>query len=142
MLFLLLGVLAFAVTACKSGDKSDTASSGEGALLDESQRILEKEAFAKAIQKSDAVVIDVRMPQEFEQGHIEKAININFFDPQFKYQLLDLDRNKKYYLYCKNETRSYRAMKFMETNNFRDVYMLKGGYEKWNTATAADENHQ
>jgi rhodanese-related sulfurtransferase len=76
------------------------------------------------------------MPGEFEQGHIEGAININFFDPEFKYKLLELNKSKKYYLYCKNETRSYRSMKFMEDNDFKNVYMLEGGYEDWNTARA------
>lgn len=102
---------------------------------DSSDRILEKEKFASDMKKSGAVLIDVRMPQEFEQGHIEGAININFFDPEFKFKLLELNKQKKYYLYCKNETRSYRSMKFMETNDFKNVYILKGGYEKWKEHT-------
>ena len=127
--FLVLSVCT--LSSCKDSGSGDTQEAAQGNVTDESQRTLEPDVFAKAIKKSDAVVIDVRMPQEFEQGHIENAVNINFFDPEFKYKLLDLDRNKKYYLYCKNETRSYRAMKFMEDNGFKNVYLLKGGYEAW-----------
>lgn len=134
MLLLLAG---FTLISCK---ETPAADSGQTATAEspanDGLRILDKEAFALAIKKSGAVLIDVRTPQEFEQGHIENALNINFFDPEFKYKLLDLNRNKKYYLYCKNETRSYRSMKFMEDNDFKHVYMLKDGYEGWNTAAA------
>ncbi len=135
--FTILFLLAFPVILMMSCNSSSTTKNEEntstGTSGDDSQRILEKEVFASAIKKSGAVLVDVRTPAEFEQGHIEDAININFFGPEFKYQLLDLNRKKKYYLYCKNETRSYRAMKFMEDNEFKEVYILKGGYQDWNT---------
>lgn len=102
----------------------------------EETRVLDKEAFAAAIRRSNAVVIDVRTPAEYEQGHIENAINLNFFDPEFKHKLLELNKRKSYYLYCKNEVRSYRAMEFMKTNEFPQVYILKEGWTGWNTAKA------
>ena len=136
VLLMLCGVICMTLIACKSN--SDQADANGAPIADESQRILEKDAFAAAIKKRNAVVVDVRYPQEFEQGHIEDAININFFDTEFKWKILELDKDKKYYLYCKNENRSYRAMKFMEENGYKHVYMLKGGYENWNTARATD----
>ena len=132
-----LFVMGLMVIACNSSSTTETKeNTTESSSTDPAEHKMDKEAFNSAIQKSGAVVIDVRMPAEFEQGHIQGAININFFDPEFKHQLLDLDRDKKYYLYCKNETRSYRSMKFMETNDFKHVYMLKGGYEEYNKSTA------
>lgn len=134
----LLCCIAFAgifAVSCNSSAKSDTQEAAAASNPeDPSARFLDKEKFASAIKKRGAVVVDVRMPEEFEQGHIENAININFFDPEFKYKLLDLDKSKTYYLYCKNETRSKMSMKFMMDNDFKDVYVLKGGYQEWNTA--------
>jgi rhodanese-related sulfurtransferase len=133
-----LVILGFTVASCNSSGTTVTSEgTGTSAKSDFSDRILDKETFTAQIKKKGAVVIDVRMPQEFEQGAIEKAINIDFFAPTFKTDLLDLNRSKKYYLYCKNETRSYRAMTFMDKNDFKNVYILKGGFEKWNS-TAAD----
>ncbi len=133
----LLALLTTWMVSCKDAGTSETQENTSSSTpIDESQRMLDKEAFAAEIKKSGAIVVDVRQPPEFEQGHIDKAININFFDPEFKYKLLELNKKKKYYLYCKNETRSYRAMKFMEDNGFNQVFMLKGGYEDWNTAKA------
>jgi rhodanese-related sulfurtransferase len=138
--FLMLSTL-FLLGLTAISCKSDSTSASQGSTTsktpsDLSDRMLEKEAFASGIKKSGAVVIDVRMPQEFEQGHIEDAINIDFFGPEFKYKLLELKKNKEYYLYCKNETRSKMTMTFMDNNDFKKVYVLKGGYENWNTAKA------
>ena len=136
LLLVLCGVISVTLIACKPNSEQTDAKGMP--IVDESQRILEKDAFASASKKKNAVVVDVRTPQEFEQGHIPEAININFFDPQFKWQILELDKDKKYYLYCKNENRSDRSMKFMEENGYKQVYMLKNGYEDWNTARATD----
>ena len=87
--------------------------------------------FEKESKKGDAVIIDMRFPNEFEQGHIADARNINFFDPQFKYMLLELDKDKKYYLYDKNGTNARMGAAFLNFNDYKDVYVLRGGYEEW-----------
>lgn len=134
VLFCLI-LLAFSFISCNSSKSTEVANgSGTSANVDLSTRVLDKETFAAQMTKNGAVIVDVRMPQEFEQGALEKAVNIDFFAPSFKTDLLDLDRSKKYYLYCKNETRSYKAMEFMQKNDFKQVYILKGGFEKWNSA--------
>jgi rhodanese-related sulfurtransferase len=125
--------LAVSIPACKS-DAEQPKEKGM-ALMDESQRILAKDAFADAIKKKNTVIVDLRYPFEFEQSHIPNAININFFDHDFKWKILELDKEKKIFLYGKNENTSYRAMKFLEDNAYPHVFMLKGGYQDWNTAT-------
>ena len=127
-----LVMLGFLLTSCKDAATNEPQGNSTGTSSgDSSERILDKEAFAAAIKESGVQIIDVRMPPDYEQGHIENAININFFDPEFKHKLLELNRKKTYYLYDKNEKTAYRSMKFMEDNNFKNVYMLKGGYETW-----------
>ena len=129
-----LFILGLAGSSCNNNATSVSEETGESSTSDNSEdHILDKATFEAQMKKRGAVIVDVRMPQEFEQGSLEGAINIDFFSPTFKTDLLDLKRNKKYYLYCKNETRSFRAMKFMEQNDFKDVYILKGGFEEWNT---------
>lgn len=127
-----LVLLGFWMISCK--DAATTESVGNetgGSSGNDLERILDKEAFAAGIKQSGAKIIDVRMTGEYEQGHIEDAININFFDPEFKHKLLELNRNKTYYLYDKKEKTAYRSMKFMEDNGFKNVYILKDGYEAW-----------
>lgn len=132
-----LALIAFAViwgASCKPSDSTENqenAEQSDGATPEE--RRLDKEAFAAAIQQPGAIVVDLRHPVEFERGHIDGAINIYFFDPQFKNNLLDLNRKKKYYLYEKNERTPYRAMEFMRENDFKQVYILNIGYDEWIT---------
>lgn len=94
---------------------------------------LDKEAFARGIKQSGAVIIDLRFPAEYEKGHIDGAINLNFFDPEFRYKLLDLNRKKKYYLYDQNDNdlRVSTVHGDMIKNDFTEVYILKGGYVEW-----------
>ncbi len=87
--------------------------------------------FDKDSKKGGSVIIDMRFPAEFEQSHITEARNINFFDPKFKYQLLELDKDKKYFLYDKNGTNARMGAAFMNFNDFKEVYVLRGGYEEW-----------
>jgi len=134
--FACLFVIAVTGISCK-GD--GTANSSDPTTMDDDLKKLDKDQFTKEMKRSGSVLIDVRMPQEFEQGHIEGALNISFFDPQFKYKLLELDREKSYYLYDKKESKSFRAMKFMEDNGFTKVRMLKGGWEEWTTVHAPQD---
>jgi len=122
-------VLAVMFTACQSGDKGTVSA-------EEMRHVLDKASFAKGIKQSGVVVVDLRAPFDYEQAHIDKAINVYFFDPEFKYKILELQRDKKYYLYGKNMVTAERAMDFMNRNEFQHVYILQEGWEGWNTATA------
>lgn len=92
---------------------------------------LEPTAFGNEMKKNNAVILDLRFPVEFEQGHIDGAININFFDPKFKDNILALDKSKKYYLYSKADAQTNRTGIFMHQNGFKDVNAMKGGWEAW-----------
>src|SRR5690349_668533 len=102
-------ILYLSIFACFSLAMATITSSCKGkgtelsdtAIIDDNLKKLDKDQFSAEMNKSGAVLIDLRMPQEFEQGHIEGAININFFDPEFKYKLLELDKDKSYFIYDK-----------------------------------------
>lgn len=129
--------LAFAVVfivSCKEKSAGTMENVPEAESSYKKAQFIEPSEFDKGRRKSKAVLLDVRMPQEYEQGHIEGAVNINFFDPNFKNQLLELDKEKKYYVYCKNDSRSERAVIFLLQNDYPEAYVLKGGYLAWKEA--------
>jgi|WetSurMetagenome_2_1015567.scaffolds.fasta_scaffold486412_2 rhodanese-related sulfurtransferase len=132
--------LLLTVSALTTSCKGKGVEPSNTAIIDDELKKLDKEQFSSEMKKGGTVIIDVRMPQDFEQGHLEGAININFFDPEFKYKLLELDRNKSYMLYEKGESKAFRAMKYMEDNGFTNVRMLKGGYREWTTEHAAPQD--
>ena len=79
----------------------------------------------------DIVLIDVRTPEEFASGHLENAVNINYFDSDFDEQFKTLDKNKAVYLYCKSGRRSANAAEKLEDMGFVKIYDLEGGVVNW-----------
>ena len=84
--------------------------------------------------KPDAVLVDVRTPDEFSEGIIEGAINIDFKDPSFGEKINGLDKSKPYFVYCLSGKRSGDAAKQMDSLGFKTIYMLEGGYKDWKNA--------
>jgi len=77
------------------------------------------------------VIIDVRTPEEYASGHIEKAINLDFYSETFKDELDTLDRDKVYLIYCRSANRSGKALNIMAELGFSEVYNMLGGMARW-----------
>ena len=80
----------------------------------------------------DFVIIDVRTPGEFAEGYIENAINIDFHSETFRDELDNLDKNRKYVIYCRSGGRSGNALNIMAELNFMEIYNISGGIIVWN----------
>lgn len=76
----------------------------------------------------DNVLIDVRTAQEYNEGHLPDAINIDVNSPDFEKEIKKLDPKKNYYLYCRSGKRSTAATEKMELAGFKNVANLKDGY--------------
>jgi len=122
---LVLIFLFGAIIACKAPTK-------ELAEVIETIQILDKAAFESGITNSDIQLIDVRTPNEYEEGHIDNATLIDFLADNFKDKVQSLDKNKPVYLYCRSGGRSGRASKILKELGFIEIYDLKGGYMAWN----------
>jgi len=77
------------------------------------------------------VILDVRTPEEYAVGHLEKAINLDYYQPLFRQELDLLDRTKTYLIYCRSGVRSSRTWTLMQEMGFQQVYNLVGGVESW-----------
>ena len=80
------------------------------------------------------VILDVRTPAEFKDGHIAGAINIDYHAPTFKEQLNGLNKTKVYLLYCRTARRSRAALEMMRELGFPEVYHMLGGIVSWQAA--------
>ncbi|HPQ07707.1 MAG TPA: rhodanese-like domain-containing protein [Bacteroidia bacterium] len=84
--------------------------------------------FENEIKKNpNAVIIDVRTPAEYQSGHIPNALNIDISSAEFPEKIDELDRNKDYYVYCRNGGRSTTACQYMVSVGFKNVNNLFGG---------------
>jgi len=79
----------------------------------------------------DFVVLDVRTPGEFAQGHLEGAVLVDYRSPGFREEMAGLDRSKTYLVYCRTGNRSEKALGIMRELGFRSYYHLGGGIKRW-----------
>ncbi|MDA7803944.1 rhodanese-like domain-containing protein [Crocinitomix sp.] len=80
---------------------------------------------------SNALILDVRTPEEYAAGSIEGAVNMDFFNATFESNLDSLDKSEPVFVYCKSGGRSGKATKMLEEKGFIEVYNLIGGYTAW-----------
>jgi len=97
-----------------------------------SNQVLPAKEYQSALTaEDDKYFIDVRTPGEYSAGHIEGAVNWNFYDNDFITKFEDLDKNKPVYLYCRSGGRSGKAARQLQSLGFQKVVDLKGGILAW-----------
>ena len=115
LLVLVLGVIA---AACSS--RAGTIETVEPA------------AAAEVIAENpDAIVLDIRTPEEYADGIIEGAVNIDFYAPDFAAKIEALDRDAEYVVYCRSDNRSGEAMGLFADLEFEQVSEIDGGIVNW-----------
>jgi phage shock protein E len=96
-------------------------------------RMMKADAFEKGVAacRNNCSVLDVRTPEEFKEGYIDGAVNIDFYADDFQDRISSLDPSKTYYVYCRTQNRSGKAAELMQSKGFKEVYVLEGGINKW-----------
>jgi rhodanese-related sulfurtransferase len=77
------------------------------------------------------VIIDVRTPSEYAQGHIPFAINLDVNSPTFIDEINKYNKNKTYFIYCQAGGRSASARDIMKDLGFQNIINLTIGYADW-----------
>ena len=86
------------------------------------------EKVVQEVKKKDSYLIDVRTPEEYREGHLLYAQNIDYKSAAFKEELAKLDKRKPVYLYCRSGNRSGKAVDTLALLGFKEVYNI-GGFE-------------
>ena len=115
-----LALFALAVTGCSSNGSTSPQ--------------LGIEEFAAKTAEANVVVLDVRTPAEFAEGHLANAINIDFQSGNFETDISKLDKGTTYAVYCRSGNRSGQAVKVMADLGFTDLYDMDGGVIDWAAA--------
>ncbi len=92
---------------------------------------VDKTQFKSLMQDSIYLLLDVRTPEEFNEGHLAGAKNIDVEADTFQELIKKLNPAQPILVYCRTGRRSMIAAEIMEKNNFIRVIKLKGGYEGW-----------
>ena len=116
-LTLLATVLAIHAT-CFCADTEVSELSAE-----EAHRLIEGE--------EDVIVLDVRTPKEFAEGHLAGAHNIDFLADTFSSEVEKLDPEKTYLIHCRSGSRSGKSLAVFRELKFKKIYHLTSGYLGW-----------
>ena len=108
---------------------------GIGQLSAQNPTSLPATEFAKKIKQIPASpVVDVRTPEEYAQGHLPNARNIDWNGSDFEKSIVKLDKSKPVFVYCLRQTRTASAASMMRSIGFKEVYELSGGIAAWRSA--------
>ncbi|GMW04030.1 MULTISPECIES: rhodanese-like domain-containing protein [Dehalococcoides] len=129
----LIAVLALLLTFCGVFTGCDTGSAVDDANLPAVQNISVAEAKAlidRNAVSADFIILDVRTPSEYAQGHIPGALNLDYY-ASFEASLSAFDKTKTYLVYCRTGNRSASAARLMLDNGFAAIYNMQGGINAW-----------
>jgi rhodanese-related sulfurtransferase len=88
--------------------------------------------YKEAIANNDVQLVDVRTAKEYLAGHINQAINIDYFENEtFADSFGKLDMSKPVYIYCRSGKRSKKSSEKLIEMGFEEIYDLEGGYLAW-----------
>lgn len=121
--------LATLAAACGTSTTTTDASTGGLRLVS-----VDDGAALQDDPPDDLVILDVRTPEEFAEGHLDGAIMVDFYDDDFADQLAELDPDVPYLLYCRSGNRSGQTLAMMEDLGFTDVADVDGGINAWGEA--------
>jgi rhodanese-related sulfurtransferase len=87
----------------------------------------------KITKGEDIIILDVRSEDSFMVKHIKNAINIPYTDLQGRTG--ELDGSKEIIVYCSNNDcgLSANAVTMLSKSGFKNVIVLEGGIESWQT---------
>jgi thioredoxin 1 len=122
-------VFIIALSACSNQQQAQAVTQAADSVK------LNAVAFSNKLNNTkDAILLDVRTPDEFSEAHIQNATNTDWNSADFKTQVAQLDKSKPVFVYCLRGGRSSSSVEFLQANGFQHVYELEGGIIKWKDA--------
>ena len=115
-------VLVFVIAIISLGCKNE---------VDGEIKLVSTEEMQSILKMDEVQLVDVRTPEEFSEGYIEDAQNIDFKSPTFEQDILKLDKDKPVMLYCHSGRRSAACAQKLKDAGFKKIYDLEGGISQW-----------
>jgi len=133
MKFLFTLTLIISLAACGQSQSNHAGNQAAGqseVTVRGSYQDADAATFRQMLKEKKGVVLDVRTPGEYAEGHLPGAMDIDFLSDDFSEKVAELPRDTTYLVYCRSGHRSHQAAKKMEGMGFK-VVNLKGGIMGW-----------
>jgi len=121
---LLLLIFSLVAAACGGSDTAQSTAGIRVVSASDAETI-------QAEPPAGLTILDLRTPEEFASGHIEGATMIDFYAPDFRDRLEELDPTQPYLIYCRSGNRSSQTRAILEDLEFADVADVDGGIVAW-----------
>ncbi len=140
ILFAALFLIFSVAGGCKIRNTENTGTEGEIGEFQEEETTKKEESTPEVVlisvekvyeiitSKEDHIILDVRTPEEFKEGHLEGAVLIPV--SELEGRLSELPADKPIIVYCKSGRRSSNAANILVKNGFSEVYDM-GGIIEW-----------
>lgn len=94
-------------------------------------KVISAEEMQELTSYEDVQLVDVRTSDEYKEGFIANAQNIDYNSAAFDTEIEKLDKTKPVIVYCQKGGRSAKCSKKLEDKGFVKIYDLEGGLAKW-----------
>lgn len=84
-----------------------------------------------AADTNNFVIVDVRTPEEFQQGHVPNAINIALSEIIDNPAILTFSKGKPIILYCRSGYRAGKAADALKNHGYQNLRHLDGDMQGW-----------
>lgn len=115
-LFLFVGIILFVFLSACSNENGGF----QNVSVDEAKQLLDE---------NKVVVLDVRTPEEFQEGHIPNATLLPL--QELENRLDELDKDESYLIVCRSGNRSAQASEILSNHGFANIYNMTGGMGSW-----------
>jgi len=92
---------------------------------------IDTQTAATKIEASQVVVLDVREPDEYEQGALPNVVHIARGHLEAQIETKIVDKSVEIIVYCAGGVRSAFAAKTLQELGYKNVLSMAGGYGKW-----------
>jgi phage shock protein E len=136
----LVALVAVSLTGCSGSTGSGStglATVAAAASAPANGAEVDAATFAAAMKRPGTVVLDVRTPAEFAEGHLAGAVNLDVNAADFRTKVGALTKDVPYAVYCRSGNRSGTALAIMKALGFTQTYHLGGGITAWTAAGGA-----
>ena len=86
--------------------------------------------FNQLLQSGDYVILDIRTAKEFDEGHIENAVNLDFYSKNFDQLVLNFKKNG-IMIYSRSSGQSQQAITKLISLGFKNIIELENGLVGW-----------
>lgn len=87
---------------------------------------------AKICGDLQTVILDVRTPKEYAEGHIPGAVLIPLYE--LAERMREVPKDRPIYIICHSGQRSLQAVKFLMSQGYSQVFHVSQGMAKWQGA--------